>query len=96
MNDKTNLQVLIILKEYQIELKTAIASDRNKFYALLNKGIELLKITDEDIALRFSMSLPGVSRWKNGRTAPHTFMCPVVFKWLGQKTIEYILKLENE
>lgn len=88
--------ILSELKNYQTALNTADIEDKEVFYDLFIQGMALLHLSDEDVALRFTMSRPSVDRWKNRRTAPHPVICFIVYKWFEEKVFDYILQIESK
>lgn len=76
------------LSQHYFDLLNANSEDSNMFYELINKSFKLLEFSDLDVAVRFGMSKPSVSRWKNGRTAPHPAMRPPAYKWFAKRTKE--------
>lgn len=76
------------LSQHYFDLLSANSEDPKIFYELINKSFKLLEFSDLDVAVRFGMSKPSVSRWKNGRTAPHPAMRPPVYKWFAKRTKE--------
>lgn len=73
------------LETFVVELRAANRTDASEFKRLLGRGIELLSLTDKDIAREFGASRPTVTRWRNGDNAPHPAMRKPVFDWLAQR-----------
>lgn len=59
------------LTELEDALKSANAEDMRTFASLVVHATELLNITDERLAIEFSVSIPTVQRWKEGVNAPY-------------------------
>ncbi len=78
------------LEAYSRELRSADISNVKTFYALLNQGMHFLRLTDKDIAHEFGASRPTVTRWRNGKNAPHPAVRKVIFNWLRKRTEKFI------
>lgn len=74
------------LFKYVTELSYADPKDVYAFRSLLEQGMELLQLTDKDIAREFGVSRPTVTRWRNGANAPHPALRKPVYTWLEQRT----------
>lgn len=73
---------------YISELETAPVNSEEVFRDLFSRGVELLHITDVEVAREFGVSLPTVARWKNGSNAPHQAMKKPVYAWLKGRAEE--------
>jgi transcriptional regulator with XRE-family HTH domain len=58
------------------------SEDDALFADLVREAMAALELSDSDLARQFGMSRPSVTRWRNGRTAPHPAMRAKVFKAL--------------
>lgn len=66
------------------DLEAALQGSSTKefFYQLLQRSIEFTSLTDQQIAHQFGASRPTISRWRNGRNAPHAALRPTIYNWL--------------
>lgn len=62
------------------DLLTADPEDETLFNRLLTRFVAALGLSERDVMHAFSMSLPGVRRWLNGRNAPLPPMRAFVYK----------------
>jgi transcriptional regulator with XRE-family HTH domain len=62
--------------------KAMTASNKATFRRVLLHAIEVLDLTDEEIAHKFGASRPTVTRWRNGANAPHAALHATVYRWL--------------
>jgi transcriptional regulator with XRE-family HTH domain len=71
-------------EELQEKLIRAIQApeDDELFVDVVRTSMDLLSITDTDLAERFGVSRPSVNRWRNGMNAPHPAMRPRIYKEL--------------
>jgi hypothetical protein len=53
-----------------------------QFRKLLNDGMQILEITDKEIAHAFGVSLQTVAYWRLGAAEPHPEMQASVLHWL--------------
>ena len=79
------------LTNYSDELRSADTSNEKVFQELLNSGMKLMMMNDEDIAYQFGVSRPTVTRWRNGKNAPHPAMRKVIFNWLRKRAEKFAL-----
>jgi DNA-binding transcriptional regulator YiaG len=82
------------MRYYIVELNEAEMENTAEFNRLLKESETLLKLSDRELARAFTISVPSVTRWRNGTSSPHSVMRPIVYKYLVDKTLE-ILKREN-
>ena len=73
------------LSEFIAALSTVEAKDDAAFTRLVATGVDLLRLVDRDIAHEFEVSLPTVTRWRNGTNAPHPAMRKHVYGWLKDR-----------
>ena len=57
-----------------------------RFSMTIRKAMEILRLSDRDVAHEFDVRIPTVADWRAGRFAPHPLMRPVVYKWILEKT----------
>lgn len=58
------------------------------FAATVAQAIEVLGITDDELAEKFDMSRPSVARWRAGSASPHPALQPHVLTFLRQRAEE--------
>src|SRR5208282_1406066 len=73
------------LREYVRSLHQAELRDDAAFHSSLTRGFVLLHLMDKDIARKFGVSRPSVTRWRNGVNAPHPVMRKPVYTFLDQR-----------
>lgn len=84
-------QFLKELSETDIDIR-----DDEAFMKLLGEGKVLFGLTDHEIATQFEVSRPSVTRWLNGRNAPHPVVRPVIYSWLRKKAKYCLRQLGKE
>jgi len=75
------------LSEYIGALESANPKDEEVFHKLLNEGMTLMLLTDEDCARMFDVSRPSVTRWRNASTKPHALVRKLVFAELKSRAM---------
>lgn len=73
------------LETFISDLEAADVESAPKFMELLNRGFDLLALTDKDITNAFGASRPTILRWRKGVTAPYSLSRKAVYKWLAQR-----------
>lgn len=74
------------LLEYKRSLQAANTEDAKLFRSLLDQGMKLLGLIDKDVSHKFGLSRPSVTRWRNGKNAPHPALRGPVYRWLATRT----------
>ena len=71
------------------KIKQANRNNDELFAEIINEFMAVNIVSEQQLALRFSASLPAIERWKSGAGAPHPIMRESVYKYL-------IESLENQ
>jgi len=58
---------------------------RSWFPRMFSEKLRLSGLDDDCVCDEFSIALSTVSRWKNGRCAPHPLIGVLVIRWLDQQ-----------
>lgn len=66
-------------------LESADMEDDAVFSKVVQDGLGLLNIGDEELCRRFDMSRTSARRWREGRSYPHPAMRKHVFSWFLKK-----------
>lgn len=77
------LPELTALKEELSQFPT----DDSTYIPLVSKALSVLKIEDGDLCRAFDMSRPSAQRWREGSSAPHPLMRPLVVKYLYERAL---------
>ena len=83
------------LEKFRDELKKADIRDANAFHTIIERGIRILRLTDEDLSRAFSISRPTITRWRNGSNAPHVALRRPVYDWL-KKRVTTLIARDNQ
>lgn len=89
-NDIETAYRFLLKDDFSMLLELADENDAEYFTFLLNSGIQLFNISDEEIRHRFDISMPTLQRWKNGTNAPHPAMRRPVYAWLRTLVKEHL------
>ncbi len=89
MND-----LLRLLQEYQRDL-SADDGSVDYFASLFSRGVELLDLDDEAVAMKFSASRPTASRWRRGKSAPVPALRRQVIRELSNDVAARIKRFET-
>ena len=78
------------LETLEREIEAALSSadllgDRDRFRAVVNRGMSLLNLDDADVADKLPVSRSAVNRWKHGNSVPLPMMRKPVYKFLLRK-----------
>ncbi len=66
-------------------LQTANVADDAAFHNCVSMAFNLIVLSEDELARKFSVSRPSINRWKNGRSAPHPAMRKHVYAWLKRR-----------
>lgn len=77
-------------------LISADPNDDKLFPSLVKESMETLELSDRDVAHAIDISIPSLTRWKNGLSAPHPVLRPHVYKWFIEKWFMTKLKIGQE
>ena len=83
------------LAAYMTALDTANVHDAAQFQELLESGLQLMSLSNEDCARKFDVSQSSVARWRKGTTKPHPVVRGIVFAELREQARLFLLLLEN-
>ena len=75
-------QYLEDLDSLRTELRSADPGDSSNFGDLVNRFLDLLRISQRDLAARLAVTPPTVSRWVRGRNTPHPVMAQAIYAYL--------------
>ena len=76
------------LRNFEAALQAADPQDAILFQSLLVEGTELLSLQLRTVAEQFGVSPASVTRWRQGKSAPHPALRPVIYKWLQRRASE--------
>lgn len=77
------------LEELEAALEAADVQDHALFASLLSDAISLLNLQLKDVAEQFAVSPASVTRWRQGRNAPHPALRRPIYRWLKRRTMLY-------
>lgn len=83
------LDTLLEIAKILAMLKNIDLEDKDAFYYVLNRCSLLADIRDRDLAVECEVSLPTVTRWKNGLGAPHPSLRKYVYRYLRRRLLEH-------
>jgi hypothetical protein len=76
-----------------LDLQTALQADPSDdaaFGSAVARGMELLALSDSEMAAEFDMSQPSSDRWRGGLAAPHPAIRKHVISFLQKKLAQLI------
>ena len=92
LGDKMNLKKQIEQALEQIvkfapmtKMSDDTEKDQQLFHQIMKTVVDEKYLSSVEISETFSVSIPTVERWTNGRTGPHPFMREGIYKTLLQK-----------
>jgi hypothetical protein len=74
------------IKLYKTLIDATNVKDDKAFALVVKDGMQILGITNRELAQEFDMSLPSATRWRNGHAAPHVLIRKRVVEFLLNKT----------
>lgn len=77
--------VIDALEELKKDLQTAKPEDKEGFSQLLRRSMNLLDMSDKELCEQFDVAQPVVIRWRNGLTAPATFIRRDAFNFMLER-----------
>lgn len=77
------------LKPFVAQLQNADLKDDALFARLVRDGMDLLRLSDRDVADEFDVSRPTVTRWRNGENSPHPAMRRPIYRWFIERARGY-------
>lgn len=83
------------LAEFERAVRSAKPEEPESFRALFATGVDLLGLQLKEVAEKFSMSPASVTRWRQGKNAPHPAFRRVVYAWLAKRALQLRKRLEN-
>lgn len=87
-------ELLELLKAYESDLRADDGSAEG-FASLFSRGVELLDLDDEAIAMKFSASRSTASRWRRGKSGPVPALRRQVMAQLVRDVGERIKRFET-
>lgn len=83
------------LERFEEAVRRAEPQDPVLFRSLFSQGVDLLGLQLKDVGEAFSMSPASVTRWRQGRNAPHPAFRRVVYRWLATRALHLRKRLEQ-
>lgn len=62
-----------------------IHAEHSPFQELFGRSLNLLGLTDKEVAIALGASIPTITRWRNGTNQPHWPSCGPVYAWLAKQ-----------
>jgi len=78
------------LIEFEQALLSISSRDDQQFSWAVRTAVNLLQLSHLEIAEKFGISRPSVTRWINGKNFPHPALRPVIYRWLADQAAERI------
>jgi hypothetical protein len=83
------------LKKLVTDLEAASLGDNWVFRRLVCRTIELLGLSNADVAHQFGTSIPTIARWREGMSVPHPAMRSAVYGSLLEQVKECMREEEG-
>ncbi len=71
------------LHEFGVRLASADPEDETIFAGIVKDGLELLSISNRELADAFEAAVGTIDRWKKGMSHPRAAMRPLVYRWFS-------------
>jgi hypothetical protein len=84
------------LEAFEQVLRRADPRNAAEFSALLNAGMDLLRLLHQDIADECDASRPTVTRWVNGLNAPTPTVRKAVYRYMLGRTLALKRRLREQ
>jgi hypothetical protein len=91
-----NLYSQKALEDFEVALRRADPKNAAVFHELLNRGMDLLMLIQQDIADHCDASRPTVTRWASGLNAPTPTVRKAVYRYMLGRTLTVKRRLREQ
>jgi transcriptional regulator with XRE-family HTH domain len=80
------------LEEFQSVLAEADPHDSDLFRDIISAGVDLLSLPLKALADEFGVSPASITRWRQGKNAPHPTVRKLMYRWMSKRIATVLLR----